>query len=94
MNLTAILVWVAQAIADHLYATRRRAYRVDFANALSKMKHAGVRLLLGMAGQELVTILVQAMTARVEAVRPGRSAPRNMKPAKIQGFYPNYKRCR
>lgn len=94
MNLTAILVWVAQAIADRLYATRRHPYRVNFANALSKMKHAGARLLLGLGGQELVATLVLAIAANVEAVRPDRSAPRKMKPAKIQGYHPNYKRCR
>jgi hypothetical protein len=94
MNLTAILVWVAQAIADRLYAARRLPYRVNFANALSKMKHAVARLLLGLGGQELVTTLVLAMAASVEAVRPDRSAPRNMKPAKAQGFHSNYKRCR
>jgi hypothetical protein len=49
---------------------------------------------LGGGGQELVTTLVLAMVASVEAVRPARSAPRKMKPAKLQGFYPNYKRCR
>ena len=94
MNLAAILVWVAQAIADRLYAARRHPYRVNFATALSKMKHASARLLLGLGGQELVATLVFAMAASVEAVRPDRSAPRKMKPAKIQGFYPNYKRCR
>ncbi len=94
MNLTAILVWVAQAIADRLYAARRHAYRVNFANALSKMKHAGAPLLMGLGGQELLTTLVLAMATSVEAVRPDRSAPRNMKPAKIQGYHPNYKRCR
>lgn len=94
MNLTAILAWVAQVIAERLYAARRHRYRVNFANALSKMKHAVARLLLGLGGQELVAALVLAMAASVEAVRPDRSAPRKMKPAKIQGFYPNYKRCR
>lgn len=37
LNLTAILSWVAHAIADHLYRDRQHAYRVNFANALSKM---------------------------------------------------------
>ena len=27
-------------------------------------------------------------------VRPDRSYPRNIKPSKLQGFYPNYKRTR
>ncbi len=94
MNLTTILVWVAQAIADRLYQTRRHAYRVNFANVFSKMKHAIARLLLGLAGQELVTALASAIAASVEAVRPDRGAPRKMKPAKIQGFHPNFKRRR
>ena len=85
MNLAAILVWVAQAIADRLYAARRHPYRVNFANALSKMKHAGARLLLGLGGQELVATLVLAMAASVEAVRPDRSAPRKMRPAQNSG---------
>jgi hypothetical protein len=94
LNLTAILAWVAQAIADRLYQARRHSYRVNFANALSKMKHAVVRLLLGLAGQELLTPLVLTMAANVEAVRPDRAAPRKIKPAKLQGFFGNYKRCR
>jgi hypothetical protein len=56
--------------------------------------HAIARLLLGLAGQELVTALVLTMAASVEAVRSDRGAPRKMKPAKIQGFHPNFKRCR
>ncbi len=74
MNLTTILVWVAQAIADRLCQTRRHAYQVNFANAFSKMKHAIARLLLGLAGQKLVTALVLTMAASVEAVRPDRVA--------------------
>lgn len=93
MSLAPILAWVAQAIANRPYAARRHPYRLNLANALSKMKHAGARSLLGLAGQELVATLVFAMAASVEAGRPDRSAPRNMNPAKIQGFYPNYKRC-
>ncbi len=94
MNLTTILVWVAQAIADRLYQMRCHAYRVNFANAFSQMKHSIARLLLRLAGQELVTALVLTMAASVEAVRPDRVAPRKMMPAKIQGFHPNFKRCR
>ena len=76
------------------YRERRRTYRVNFANALSKMKHAGARLLLALAGQQFVTALVFAMAASVEAVRPDRTAPRKMKPARLQRFHLNYKRCR
>ena len=94
LNLTAMLAWVAQAVADRLYQARRRADRVNFANALSKMKHTLVRLLLAAPGTGFLTALIMAMATGVEAVRPDRTAPRKVKPAKIQGFHPNYKRCR
>jgi hypothetical protein len=94
LNLTAILTWVAQAIADRLYRQRRHAYRINFANALSKMKDNVVRLFLLDSAGQLLTSLVLAMAASVEAVRPDRSYPRKTKPAKLQGFHPNYKRCR
>jgi hypothetical protein len=94
LNLTAILSWVAQAIADRLYQERRRAYRVNFSNALSKMKDNLVRLFLFDSAEQLLTPLVVAMAGSVEAVRPDRSFPRKIKPAKVQGFHPNFKRCR
>jgi hypothetical protein len=94
LNLTAICAWVAQAIADRLYQHRRRAYRITFAHALSKMKASVVRLLLGAEAAGLLGPLVLAMAANVGAVRPGRAYPRKMKPAKLQGFFPNNKRCR
>ena len=34
------------------------------------------------------------MAANVAAVRPDRTYPRKIKPAKLQGFSPNYKRYR
>jgi len=94
LNLAAILSWVAQTIADRLYQTRKRAYRVNFANALSKMKDNVIRLFVFASPLQLLTSLVLAMAASVEAVRPDRSYPRNIKPAKLHGFHPNYKRCR
>jgi hypothetical protein len=94
LNLTAICAWVAQAIAERLYQHRRRAYRVNFAHALSKMKDTVVRLLLGPEDTALLTPLILAMATTVEAVRSERTFPRKTKPAKIHGFHPNYKRCR
>jgi hypothetical protein len=94
LNLTAILAWVAQAVADRLHQDRRGTDRVNFANALSKMKHTLVRLRLAAPGTGFLTALIMAMATRVEAVRPDRTAPRKLKPAKLQGFHPNYKRCR
>jgi hypothetical protein len=94
LNLTAICAWVAQAIATERYRQRRRDYRVNFAHALSGMKNTVVRLLVGADTTELLTSLILAMAMNVEAVRPNRSFPRKMKPAKLQGFHRNYKRCR
>jgi hypothetical protein len=94
LNLTAVCAWVAQAIADRLYQHRCHAYRINFAHALSKMKASVVRLLLGAEAVGLLCPLVLAMAANVEAVRPDRAAPRKMNPAKLQGFFPNNKRCR
>jgi len=94
MNLAAILSWAAQAIADRLYQTRKHTYKVNFANALSKMKDNVVRLFLFDSPLPLLNALVLAMAESVEAVRPDRAYPRKIKPAKLQGFHPNYKRCR
>lgn len=94
MNLTAALAWVAQAIADRLYRDRKHAYRINFANALSRMKDNLVRLFLSTSPNGLLVSLVHSMASCVEAVRPDRSAPRNVKPTKLHGFHRNYKRCR
>ncbi len=94
LNLAAILVWVAQSIADRLYQNRKRQYQVNFANALSKLKDNVIRLFLTIGPSGLLRQLLGAMVLSVEAVRPGRSYPRNIKPSKIQGFFPNYKRTR
>ncbi len=94
LNLATILSWVAQAIAERLYKARKRAYRVNFANALSKMKDNVIRLFIFDSPTQLLTSIVLAMAAGVEAVRPDRSYPRKIKPAKLHGFHPNYKRCR
>lgn len=94
VNLTAILAWVAQAIADRLYQARKHPYQVNFANALSKMKDNAVRLFLDVWPPTLLTQLVAAMALSVEAVRPDRSYPRRIKPSKLHGFHPNYKRTR
>jgi hypothetical protein len=94
LNLTAIIAWVAQAIADRRLASRRRPYKVNFANAVSKMKDNLVRLFLACSARELLTRLAWAMAAAVEAVRPGRSFPRNFKKISQHQFHPNLKGCR
>jgi hypothetical protein len=94
LNLTAILVWVAQWMTKRLYQARRREYQVNFANALSKIKDNVVRLLGLEPPPGLLERLVCAMAQEVEAIRPDRSFPRDIKSSKPKRFHPNYKRCR
>jgi hypothetical protein len=94
LNLTAILAWVAQWMTKRLYQERRRDYQVNFANALSKMKDNVVRLLGLEPPPGLLERIVCAMALEVEAIRPDRSFPRDIKSTKPKRFHPNYKRCR
>ena len=93
LNLTAVLSWVAQAIADRLCRDCQHTYRVNFAQALSKRKDNLVQLLVSNSSRQLLTALILAVATRVEAVRPDRSYPRKIKPAKLHPFHPNYKCC-
>ena len=68
-------------------------YRVNFAQALSKRKDNLVQLLVSNSSRQLLTALILAVATRVEAVRPDRSYPRKIKPAKLHPFHPNYKCC-
>jgi hypothetical protein len=94
LNLTAILASLAQWMTKRLYQQRRHDYQVNFANALSKMKDNIVRLLGADPPAELLPQLVCAMASEVEAIRPDRSFPRNIKSSKPKRFHGNYKRCR
>lgn len=94
LNLTALLVWLAQWLTRRLYQERRHRYQVNFANALSKMKDNVVRLLDLSPPPGLLERLLCAMASEVEAIRPDRSFPRDIKSSRPKRFQPNYKRCR
>ena len=83
-NLTAIFVRLAQWLADARYQHRRHGYRINFANALSKMKNNLVRLFLETSPLELSWRLLQRMADAVEAVRPGRKFPIRVLPCSIE----------
>ena len=85
---------MAQWLADERYRQRKRTYRVNFANALSKMKNTLVRMFLQTSPLELGWQLLGKLASTVEAVRPGRSYPRNLKKVRVPGFQGNYKRTR
>ena len=93
-NLTAIFVRLAQWLADARYQHRRHGYRINFANALSKMKNNLVRLFLETSPLELSWRLLQRMADAVEAVRPGRKFPGDMKKVRVPGFQMQYRRTR
>jgi len=72
-----------------LYHDRQHTYRVNFAQAPSKMKDNLVRLFVSNSSRQLLTALMLAMATSVEAVRPDRSYPRKIKPAKLHPFHPS-----
>lgn len=94
LNLASLFAWVAQAIADRLYAKRCYPYQINFANALTQMKNRLVRWLLDADPWNLVVTVVTRMARSAEPVRPNRSAPRKVRSQKLLGFHGNYKRTR
>lgn len=94
LNLATVFATAAQWLVDDRHRERRRAYRVNYANALSKMKNNIVRVFLYTSPRDLRWGLVQKMALSVEAIRPGRSYPRNLKKVKVPGFSVNYKQSR
>jgi len=94
LNLTMIFARVAQWLVDERHRHRRRAYQVNFANALSKMKNNIIRMFFHTSPWALSWCLIQKMADSVEAIRPDRTYPRNLKDVKVPGFSVNYKRSR
>lgn len=75
-NLTVILTQPAQAEVAQQSQTKRYAYRVNLAHALSKMKDLVVLLLQRDTVSDLLATLWQVLTHTTEPVRPGRKFPR------------------
>lgn len=92
MNLTAILVWLAQNISERVYAGRSNRYRVNFAHALSVMKNQWIRYAHHDRRCQNLMCLLTEMVNMVEAIRPDRSFPRIKRKPRNRMFYPNYKR--
>lgn len=93
-NLTAIMATLAQWLADARYRHRQHTYRINFANALSKMKNNLVRLFLHTSPLELCWRLLQRLADTVETVRPARAYPRHLKKVRVPGFQQQYRRTR
>jgi len=92
-NLTALLVLATQKKLVKKSSELKLDYKVNFAQALSKMKHRLVHMLRNSeAGIKVIiqqTVLYISQT--VEAVRVGRSAPRRLKNIKNDIHFPAYK---
>ncbi len=92
-NLTALMARAAQHIVIAKHKNRQRIYQVNFAQAVSKMKHQLVCLILH-ADQDMrqrIEHIIAYISDTVEAVREGRSAPRRIKNIKNDIHFPAYK---
>jgi Transposase DDE domain len=93
MNLSALMAMAAQKTASKKTAHCRLRYQINFAQALSKMKHRIVRLILQSSKdiEHLIRRTVHYVSQTIEAVRAGRSAPRKLKNIKNDIHFPAYK---
>jgi len=93
MNLTALMAMAAQKIATKKTKHRTLKYQINFAQALSKMKHRIVCLILQANADclELIKQTINYISTTIESVRPGRSVPRRLKNAKNDIHFPAYK---
>ena len=91
MNLTAALTHPAQdCIAGQ---QKKYAYRINFTQALSKMKDSIVLLFKRPNIMELINKLFDLFISTIEPIRPGRKYPRKQR-VQRRGFYPCYKPIR
>jgi hypothetical protein len=92
-NLSALLAIEAQQKVDKKMRKCRLNYRVNFAYALSVMKHRLIVLVLRAQGsiEDMVVQTIERMSMRYEAIRPGRKAPRRLRNIKNDIHYPSYK---
>jgi len=93
MNLTALMAMAAQDTVKKCTSHRRRTYKINFAQALSKMKHRIVKLILQSSQgiRSFIERTVHYIYKTIEAVRLGRSAPRRLKNIKNDIHFPAYK---
>jgi len=92
-NLTALMALGAQQITAKETKHLKRNYQINFAQALSKMKHRIVHLVLHAHSDMslLIERTLRYISRTVEAVRKGRSSPRKLKIIKNDIHYPAYK---
>ncbi len=92
-NLTALMAIHAQEIADKKNASSKCTYKVNYAQALSKMKHRMVVIFISKVGEmkSMIKQTTEYISKTVEAVRGGRRYPRKLKNIKNDIHFPAYK---
>jgi len=92
-NLTTLIANQAQVIIDQQIQDRRHQYQINFAQALTKMKHRIVILLNCQKTllKQLLKETIRYISQTIEAVREGRSYPRKLKNIKNNIHFLAYK---
>jgi Transposase DDE domain len=93
-NLTAMLVHASQIQVDTELTSRQHAYKINFAQALSKMKDSVVLLLLSDDLLQRINKLLHFFAQTVEAVRAHRCFKRHLSNINHNLHYMTYKTCR
>jgi len=95
LNLTVLVVISAQKITTKKQGLKKREYQINFAQALSKMKHKVISLILLTSTEKVFNVLINELinyiSKTVEAIREGRSFPRRLKNIKNDIHYAQYK---
>ena len=92
-NLTSLMALSAQKIVSKRTKKLKLKYQINFAQALSKMKHRLVQL-IRHAGRDLkanIKRTVHYISQTVEAIKDGRAFPRRLKNIKNDIHFPAYK---
>ncbi len=92
-NLTALMAMAAQKTIEKKTQHHQLKYQINFAQAISKMKHRIVYLIQQVHSDITLFIkrTIQYISQTIEAVRDGRSAPRRLKNIKNNIHFPAYK---
>jgi hypothetical protein len=93
LNLTTALTHPAQDAIDQDAHQKKHPYRINFTQALSKMKNSVVLLFARVNITEILNKLFSLFIETIEPVRPGRTYPRNHSVQKKR-FAPCYKHIR
>ncbi len=92
-NLSALMAIKAQKIVTKKSAHLRKKYQLNYAQALTKMKHKLITLISNNTGllKQLIKQTALYISQTTEMVRDGRSYPRRLKNIKNDIHFPAYK---